>query len=170
MTVAVYPGTFNPPTVGHLAIVTAAFTQHSLTELHLVVSQDPLGKAKPTSPTLIERIAVIEASVAHLAGASVHVTEHRLIADIAVGYDLVIMGADKWHQLHDVSFYESAEHRDTALASLPRVTVAPRTGHDVPDEHRLLLPDHVGEISSSAVRRGRGDWMTPAAQAAGHWG
>ena len=59
----------------------------------------------------------------------VAVTDAQLIADIAAGYDVVVMGADKWAQVRDPAWYGGdAAARDAALASLPRVLVAPRPG------------------------------------------
>ena len=114
----VFPGTFNPPTIGHLAICEAAITRHGLTRLDLVVSRDPLAKEVQRRPSLEERIEVIEASTEHLGIVRVVVTELRLIADIAHGYDVVVMGADKWRQVNDPVFYESEQHRAEALGRL----------------------------------------------------
>lgn len=166
----VYPGTFNPPTVGHLAICEAAITRHGLTGLDLVVSRKPLAKNVSERPTLDERISVIEASTAHLSIVRVVVTELRLIAEIAAGYDVVVMGADKWHQVNDPVFYDSEGHRDEAIDSLPTIAVATRGADPVPTELQLTVPDHIDEISSTAARTARPDWMTPEAKASGHWG
>lgn len=165
----VYPGTFNPPTIGHLAICEAAIAQHRLTGLDLVVSQRPLAKDMVERPSLDQRIEVIEASVAHLNEVRVVVTELQLIADIAAGYDVVVMGADKWHQINDPVFYESDSHRDRAIDGLPKLAVATRGAAFVPPEHRLVVPSHVDEVSSSSARAGRTEWMTAEAIASGHW-
>jgi hypothetical protein len=90
-------------------------------------------------------------------------TEARLIADIAEGYDVCVIGADKWHQIHDLSFYGgSTEERDAALGRLPILAVAPRHGSEpVPEEAgtvMLVVPPAYLEVSSSAVRAGRHDW------------
>ena len=46
------------------------------------------------------------------------VTDLQLVSDIAEPYDVVIVGADKWAQLHDPVFYGgSASARDQAVAS-----------------------------------------------------
>ena len=86
-----FPGSFNPPTLAHLAI------------------------------------EVLRASCAAIDGLGVVVSRLQLIADLADGYDVVIIGADKWHQIHDVQFYGgSLAHRDSAIARLPAVAIAPR--------------------------------------------
>jgi hypothetical protein len=89
-------------------------------------------------------------------------TEAQLVADIAAGYDVCVVGADKWHQLQDVRFYGgSAEARDVALARLPRLAIAPRAGVELPDHVAALVlavdPAHA-EVSSTAVRGGREEW------------
>ena len=41
---AVYPGSFNPPTVGHIEIVNSAINRFKVNEIHLVISEIALGK------------------------------------------------------------------------------------------------------------------------------
>jgi hypothetical protein len=156
----VYPGTFNPVTVAHLAIAEAAVTQRALARLDFVLSSTPLVKhAMPDLAPLDERVALLEQALARWPWASVRVTDAQLIADIAAGYDLVVVGADKWAQILDPSFYENdAQRRDAAVAALPELAVAPRGDQPVPDEHRLEVPTWVSEVSASAVRAGRRDW------------
>jgi nicotinamide mononucleotide adenylyltransferase len=167
----VYPGSFNPPTIGHLAIIEAAIAQHALASLDLVVSRRALVKGIVERPTLADRVAVLRESVARYDIVGVVVTDLQLIADIADDYDLVVMGADKWRQVNNVAFYESTFHRGECLARLPRLAIAARGDDPVPDEARLNLPDHIGEVSSSGARSGALEWMTPAARRfAGHRG
>ena len=189
--VGAYPGTFDPPTVAHLAVAEAALTQGGLDEVHLVLSRSPLGKA-PTVPSFDDRVEVLEAVAATRPWLGVRVTDHRLVVDLATGYDAVIMGLDKWLQVLDPLWYGgSTEARDRAVAGLPPVLLAPRTGPDRaaagrPGEpgagspggysvagpgaglhrlHRLEMhPDH-GPVSSTLVRAGRVEWMLPEAAA-----
>ena len=91
------------------------------------------------------------------------VVESRLVADIAAGYDVVIMGADKWAQVNDPIWYDGDPiARDGALARLPLVVVAPRAGFDVPDELRLPMPSGFEHVSATGVRAGRSDWAVTA--------
>jgi hypothetical protein len=169
--VGVYPGTFNPPTVAHLAIAEAAWQQGALDHLDLVVSTNPLGK-DPTGPPLEVRVAVLEAVAASRPWLGVEVTERQLIAEVAAGYDAVVVGADKWLQIVDPAWYGgSASARDDAVARLPRLLIVARAPHTLPPDlpaGSLLL--EVGAeydgVSSSAARAGRRDWM--AAEAAAH--
>lgn len=165
-----YPGSFNPPTVAHLAVAEAAVRAAGLTRLDLVVSRVALGKEDLPADTLAERVAVLEAVAATRPWLGVAVTDARLVTDIARGYDAVVMGADKWHQVNDPSWYPDEAARDAAVASLPLVLVAPR-GDDRPDGVRLLDVDDAHlHVNATAVREGEphaAGWGLPEAGASG---
>ncbi len=155
MLVGCYPGSFNPPTVAHLAVAEAAVRQAGLDRVDLVLSRVTLGKEHLDAPGVDERRAVLEAVAASRDWLGVAVTDARLIVDAAAGYDAVIMGADKWAQVLDARWYEGSEAaRDAAVARLPRVLVAPRAGDRPAGVELLDLPDHLGEVSATAVRSG----------------
>jgi len=159
VTVGCYPGSFNPPTVAHLAIAEAARDQAGLDRVDLVLSRVPLGKEDLAVPTVEDRRRVLAAVAATRPWLGVAVTDAQLVADAAAGYDAVIMGADKWSQVVDPAWYGgSAAARDAAVARLPRVLVAPRQGHPPPVGVELLdVPAHLHGVSASAVRDGAGD-------------
>ena len=122
-----YPGSFDPPTIAHLAIAEAARDQADLDRVVLAVSRVALGKQRRASgPLLQDRLAVLEAIAARLGWLGVTATDQQLIADVSAGYDAVIVGADKWAQIMDPVWYESPSARDAAVARLPRVLLAPR--------------------------------------------
>src|SRR3954449_7981450 len=109
----VYPGSFNPPTIAHLAIAEAARHQCELDRVDLVVSRVALAKEHVEHPPFADRIAILERVAATRPWLGVVVTEAQLLADIATGYDVLVLGADKWAQIHDVAFYSgSAGERD----------------------------------------------------------
>ena len=155
--VAAYPGTFDPPTIAHLAVAEAAVVACGVDRVELVLSVDPIGKPSPTP--LDERVARIERLAVARPWLGVAVTEHRLIADVAAGYDVVVMGADKWAQVLDPSYHPSEAEWRASLARLPQVAVARRG--DVPiDGDVIILDVDLGDVSSTAVReRGRDDWL-----------
>ena len=159
----VFPGSFDPLTTAHLAVADAAVEALGLDELHLVVSRVALVKGHGGHATVDERLAVIAAASHQRLYLRSAVTDAQLIADIADGFDACVVGADKWHQLHDLAFYgHSPAARDAALARLPTLAIAPRSGVDVPPPSPgvvLLEVDpafHV--VSSTAVRGGREEW------------
>ena len=166
-----YPGSFNPPTIGHLAIAQAAARQRGLERVDLVVSRVALGKERLSVPAFEDRVAVLEESVADLDGLEVVVTDHQLVVDIAQGYHVVVMGADKWAQVQDPAFYaNSVEARDQAVESLLELelAIAPRPPFAVPAGAELDIAPEMVEVSSSGARQGRLEWMTPAARAFDH--
>jgi hypothetical protein len=157
--IGVYPGSFDPLTIAHLEVARAAATQLHLERVDLAISRRTLGKDHLDEHSVAERVAAIRRATSSRPWLGVVVTDASLIAEIAAGYDAVVMGADKWAQVVDPAWYgHDVAARDAALASLPRVAVAPRAGHPVPDELRLDVPDHIAEVSATAVRDGRSDW------------
>lgn len=174
--VAAYPGTFDPPTIAHLAIAEAARRHDHLARVDLVVSDRPLGKkhlARSTSARL-EALRSLQPGRPWL---GVRRTAARLLVDVAAGYDVVVLGADKWQQLLDPSWYGgSLQARDAALARLPCIRVAPRPPFELPeaDPPRLEILRVASKhalVSSSAVRAGRVEWAArPCADGQGNGG
>ena len=155
----VFPGSFDPLTVAHLAICDAAMEQFGLQRLDLAISLAALGKDHLDESTVAPRIESIERAGRDRPWLGAVITEAVLIADISAGYDVVVMGADKWAQVNDPAWYgDDASARDQALTMLPTIAVAPRGGIEVPPGIRLEIPDHLAEVSSTAVRNGRRDW------------
>lgn len=174
MRTAVFPGSFNPPTVAHVAAARAARAQAGIDLVDLAVSRAPLGKEPVERPLFEHRVEVLRRVADTEAGLGVLVTDRRLVADIAAPYDAVIMGADKWWQIHDLRFYRSVEHRDAAMASLPRPLIVPRAGHAVPGGVTVLeVAADLLTVSSSEARAGARHWMAAAAadfdDATGAW-
>jgi nicotinic acid mononucleotide adenylyltransferase len=97
--VGAYPGTFDPPTLAHLAIAKAARRQCGLDAVDLVVNAQPLGKAG--ARPLAGRMAMLEAVTANRPWLRVVTTDRLHLGDIAEGYDVLVLGADKWVQVLD---------------------------------------------------------------------
>ena len=160
-----YPGSFNPPTVAHLAVAEAAVEQAGLVRVDLVISRVALGKEDLSVPTVADRIAVLEDVASSRTWLGVAVTDSQLLVDVASGYDAVVLGADKWAQVLDPAWYGSTAARDAALARLPRVLVAPRAGATPDDVELLRLADHHAHVSSTGVRSGAVEHLLPEAAA-----
>ena len=157
-----FPGSFNPLTLGHLAVAEAALEQCDLDVVDLIVSRVALAKEDVERPRLEDRVAVLRAAATARPWLGVVITDEQLIADTAAGYDVVVMGADKWAQVIDPAFYGGdQEARDAAVARLPVVALAPRPPVEIPGE--VLVLDVRHDASSTAVREGRTDWMAPEA-------
>lgn len=176
MGLAAYPGSFDPPTVAHLAIARAALAVPGIDEVRLVLSEVALGKEDLDGRTPVAaRRAVLDAATRAVPGLSAAVTSARLVAEIvaALGADAVVVGADKWAQVLDPAWYGSPAGRDAALARLPTVLLAPRAGaRPLPSGARMVLldvdPAHA-EVSATRARAGEHHLMLPEARAAGHW-
>jgi hypothetical protein len=164
-----YPGTFNPPTVAHLAVAAAARSQCGLDRVELVLSEAPLGKVgDPDLTPLDVRLSMLERVAARHDWLTVIRTDAQLLADVAAGYDVVILGADKWAQVIDPSWYGDAAARDAAVRRLPHVALAPRPPHPLPRAHSRLTilaidPSHE-DVSATAVRGGNRQWLAPGAE------
>lgn len=164
MSVGVYPGSFNPPTIAHDAIARAAIEAHGLERLDIVVSRVALAKEHVARPEIGHRVEVLREWAGGHGDLAVVVTDAQLLVDIADGYDLLVVGADKWLQIHDMTFYGgSTAARDAAVAALPPVAIVPRPPHQVPDHLLLGVEGPIGEVSSTAARSGRVDFMVDAA-------
>ncbi|MGZ0228835.1 MAG: hypothetical protein ACKVKO_02570 [Acidimicrobiales bacterium] len=160
----VYPGSFNPPTIAHMAIAEAAREQRSLDQIVFAISSVAL--AKPTSgvPDVDVRARWVRDAVAHWPWAKVEIVAAQLLVDIAAGFDVVIMGEDKWEQINDPQFYgHSDSGRDAALARLPELAIAPRRNHaedqsTLPDRTAIQVDSWTADVSSTAVRQGSFEW------------
>jgi hypothetical protein len=168
--VGVYPGSFDPPTVAHVHLAEQAVAQLGLVRLDLLISHDALGKQVGALSPIDERVAELTRLAAGRPWLRAATTPHRLVADIAEGYDAVVIGADKWHQLLDPDWYGGAAARDEALRRLPLVALAPRPPWTLPGEDPAADPPEGvevvvlatdpahHEVSATAVRAGRHEW------------
>lgn len=174
--VGCYPGSFNPPTVAHLAVAEAARDAAGLDRVDLVLSRHALGKPGLVVPTVEDRLDLLTEIAATRPWLGVVVSDHQLIADLAAGYDAVVMGADKWRQVDDPAWYGGDPAlRDAALARLPHVLVAPREDDPVepqfgagPAVTVLAVAEGHRQVSATAVREGQHgaeDWLLPEAAA-----
>jgi len=161
---AVFPGSFDPLTVAHLAIAEAVRAACGAVTVDLAISRVALAKEDRAHCRIEERVAAIEKAAETRPWLGAVVTDLQLVSDIAAPYDLVVVGADKWAQLHDVSFHPSEQALAAALARLPRVAVVPRPPHPTPDDLRLDVPGYE-EVSSSAIRETcRLEYLAPEAE------
>jgi predicted RNA-binding protein with PIN domain/nicotinic acid mononucleotide adenylyltransferase len=161
----VYPGSFDPLTIAHLAIGEAAVHQAPLDHLDLALSRSALGKEIGAHLPLAARVATIERAARARPWLGATVTDDQLITDIARGYDTVVMGADKWAQVRDPAWYGGdVSARDAAVAALPRVLVVPRPGFAVEDAKRLDIDDELTHVSSTRARAGEHHLVAPEAR------
>jgi nicotinic acid mononucleotide adenylyltransferase/predicted RNA-binding protein with PIN domain len=163
--IGVYPGSFDPLTIAHLAIAEAAVRAADLDRIDLALSNVALGKDQGSQSDVDARAAAIRRAAVNRSWLGVTTTDAQLIADIAAGYDVVIMGADKWAQVRDPAWYGGdAGARDGALASLPRVLVAPRAGFEIVGAEALAVDPGIAHVSSTRARSGEHHLVVPDAR------
>lgn len=168
--VGVYPGTFDPPTIAHLEIARRAIEQLDLARVDFTISSSTLGKDDARLTPIEDRIAELVAIIGDDHRFAVRSTPDSLIVDIAEGYDVIVLGADKWAQVLDPVWYGDVESRDDALGRLPVVALAPRSPWTAPTDDPVATapatvtivvldvdPAH-HEVSATAVRDGREEW------------
>ncbi|HET9728386.1 MAG TPA: NYN domain-containing protein [Acidimicrobiia bacterium] len=161
----VYPGSFDPLTIAHLAIAHAAIAHGALDRLDFAISRVALGKDAHAQHDIDARLATISRAIADEPTLDVIATDAQLVAEVARGYDVVVMGADKWAQVRDPAWYgDNAAARDQAVADLPRVFVVPRAGFDTTGAESLEIPAHVREVSSTRARAGEHHLIPNAAR------
>jgi predicted RNA-binding protein with PIN domain/nicotinic acid mononucleotide adenylyltransferase len=161
----VYPGSFDPLTIAHLAIAEAATRVARLDRIVLALSNVALGKENAAHSSVEARAAAIRRAGRSRPWLDVAVTDAQLIAEIASGYDVVVMGADKWTQVRDPAWYGGdPQKRDLALSSLPRVLVAPRPGFEVVDAEVLDIDPEHAHVSSTRARSGEQHLVAPDAR------
>lgn len=159
---AVFPGSFDPFSIAHLAIAEAAHTQLEVDTIVCSLTVSPLGKDATAQSPVSERADAIRTFRDERPWLDVAVTESRLLADVAVGFDWLVVGADKWLQLHDPVFYDDdPDLMAHALECLPAIAYVPRAGSyvDPPEGVTLLGVDtRFRDVSATAIRAGREDW------------
>lgn len=166
----VYPGTFDPVTIAHVHIARRAIERFALARVDFTISSTTLGKDDSRLTPIAERVRQLRAISQDDPAFDVRTTPASLLADIATGYDVLVLGADKWHQVLDPEWYGGVEARDEALRRLPIVALAPRPPFALPGEDPsadppegvsvivLDIDERHHPVSATAVREGRDEW------------
>lgn len=164
------PGSFNPPTVAHVALADRAASE-GYESVHFAYSVRTVGKRlnglAPEDRLLLARAAAPD-------GVGVTVSSAGLLADMAQaaieGFDpgelAIMIGGDKLEQLFDPRWYQDRDATLDRLFSHARIMVAPR--RDDAERIARLIRDHprwsprmdlchlhpsIAEISSTRVRQ-----------------
>ena len=171
--IGVMPGTFNPPTYAHLEMARVAAEQAGLQRVDWTMSNISLGKETLRHPTVAERATVLRSIAEDHDWLDIVVTDHQLVTEIAIGYDVLILGADKWAQVNDPRWYGDTTTFEAAMTSLPRcILVAPRQGTNDPAPGRATQLDIDARytlMSSTLARTSDPHLMLPQAAASGLW-
>lgn len=178
----VFPGSFNPPTNAHLAMLQQARhfgRQHHAHHVYAAFSKRTTDKEAVERPLLVDRVVLLEEVLRnHLSDVGILLFNRGLYVEQAEGVRRAfpavktlyfLLGFDKIVQIFDPRYYSN---RDTALRELFRladVLVAPRAGAGAHELHLLLekpenrpfaehvhalaLPQTFADMSSTRIRQ-----------------
>ena len=149
--IVAFPGSFNPPTNAHLALLHQAQHFERLRHAGLVyaaVSKHTTDKEHVERPLLVDRIALLETVLQHhTPGVGIMLFNRGLYVEQAEGIRAsfpgvtklyFLLGFDKIVQIFDAHYYTDRDAALRELFTLAEVLVAPRAGAGEEQLRRLL--------------------------------
>lgn len=181
--IIVFPGSFNPPTTAHLALLKQArqFARlHGSMHLYAAISKRITDKETVERPLLLDRIILLDTVLRHhLRHTGIMLFNRGLYVEQAEGIRAsfpqvkklyFLIGFDKIVQIFDPHYYEDRDAALHELFALAELLVAPRGGAgaaelaqllDQPENrqfaqyvHALPLSAAYQNISSTRIRQG----------------
>ena len=158
-TIIVFPGSFNPPTIAHLALLKQARefalhqalpeTNRSKTVLvYAAISRHIVDKEHVERPLMLDRIMLLQIILQrHLPGAGIMLFNRGLYVEQAEAVHtsfpeverlFFLIGFDKIVQILDPRYYDNRDAALNELFKLAELLVAPRGGADADDLTDLL--------------------------------
>lgn len=180
--IIVFPGSFNPPTTAHLAMLKQARQfghVHGGMRVYAAMSKRTTGKETVERPLLVDRILLLD-TVLHnhapytgilLFNRGLYVEQAEAIRSQypEVGQLFFLLGFDKIVQVFDARYYENRDKALRELFALAEILVAPRAGAGAAEltallaqpenapfagnVHLLPLDTTFRDISSSHIRQ-----------------
>lgn len=139
--VIVFPGSFNPPTTAHLALLKQAHLYargHEPLNLYTAFSKQTVDKESVERPLLLDRIMLLHTLLKHrlpqtgimLFNRGLYVEQAEAIHASFLGVKriLFLIGFDKIVQILDPHYYENRNKASRELFNLAELLVAPRGG------------------------------------------
>jgi len=180
--IIVFPGSFNPPTKAHLALLEQAqqfASHHGLMHVYAAISKHTTDKEKVERLLLLDRIILLQTLMRdHLPGTGIVLFNRGLYVEQAeairtafpaVTRLLFLVGFDKIVQIFDPHYYDNRDAALSELFALAKLLVAPRgkSGEEELAEllhqpenqqfaryvHALPFDKAYRDISSSEVRQ-----------------
>ena len=193
-TVALLPGSFNPPTVAHLALAEAGLAQGADAVLFSLATRT-VDKEVVTGAALEDRLLLLELLAARDPRLGVLLANRGLYVDQAaavraafptLGEVVFLVGHDKLVQIFDPRYYDDRDAALERLFELARFLVAPRADAGPEELDALLarpenrrfapavrsldLPPALRDVASSAVRAEAASTESPDAVSASESG
>jgi nicotinamide-nucleotide adenylyltransferase len=180
--IIVFPGSFNPPTNAHIAMLQQAQhfgSQRHAHQVYAAFSKRTTDKETVERPLLVDRVALLEETLRnHLTDVGVLLFNRGLYVEQAEGVRTAfpavktlyfLLGYDKIVQIFDPHYYRDRDASLRELFRLADVLVAPRAGAGARELHLLLekpenqpfaghvhalpLPRTFAEMSSTRIRQ-----------------
>jgi nicotinic acid mononucleotide adenylyltransferase len=150
--IIVFPGSFNPPTNAHLALLKQAqrysSSQNRPPLLYAAFTTLTIDKENVQRPLLLDRIILLDHLLhRRLPRVGILLLNHGLYIEQARGIQnsfprvkhiFFLMGFDKIVQILDPRYYENRDHSLRKLFSLAQLLVAPRGSQGEHELHALL--------------------------------
>ena len=184
--IIIFPGSFNPPTNAHLAMLSQAeqFGRlHGETRIYAAMSKRTTDKETVERPLLVDRILLLDTVLHHhaphtgilLFNRGLYVEQAEAIRSqySEVRQLYFLLGFDKIVQIFDARYYEDRDRALRELFALAEILVAPRAGAGAAEltallaqpenapfashAHLLALDTTFRDISSSHIRQSVAD-------------
>jgi nicotinamide-nucleotide adenylyltransferase len=181
--IIVFPGSFNPPTTAHLALLKQARQfahSHGFAHLYAAISKRTTDKENVERPLLLDRIILLDTVLRHhVRHTGIMLLNRGLYVEQAEGVRAsfpqvkklyFLIGFDKIVQIFDPHYYKDRDAALHELFALAELLVAPRGGAgaaeltqllDQPENqqfaqyvHALPLSAAYQNISSTRIRQG----------------
>lgn len=151
--VIVFPGSFNPPTLAHLALLRQARTfagrhRRGNWQVYAALSRHIVDKEAVERMTLLDRVVLLERVLAnHVRHAGIMLLNRGLYVEQAQGIRAAfpqvrqlffLLGFDKIVQILDPRYYVERDSALRELFALAQLLVAPRAGAGKPELQELL--------------------------------
>ncbi len=149
--IIVFPGSFNPPTTAHLALLKQArqfARSHGFAHLYAAISKRTTDKETVERPLLLDRIILLETVLRHhLRHTGIMLLNRGLYVEQAEGVRAsfpqvkrlyFLIGFDKIVQIFDPHYYENRDAALHELFALAELLVAPRGGAGTAELAQLL--------------------------------
>lgn len=149
--IIVFPGSFNPPTIAHLALLRQAWQfagVHGPMYIYAALSTHITDKERVQRPSLLDRIALLETVLRnHVRHTGIMLFNRGLYVEQAEAVQKTfpevtklyfLIGFDKIEQIFDPRYYEDRDQALDELFELADFLVAPR-GESGPEELNALL-------------------------------
>jgi nicotinamide-nucleotide adenylyltransferase len=156
----IIPGSYNPPTTAHQALIRASQQTIPQASLYLALGTTIINKEQIERATLLDRLLLIDQIARRNGQVGVFLINQGLYVEQAraaraafpqASEIVFVVGFDKIEQIFDARYYEDRDAALKELFALASFLVAPRDSHKAADVAALLLRPG-NELFQASVR------------------